>query len=115
MYGDTRVLGPFTVIEPRETRIDAQGASVFKSSLAELVAAGHRRILINLGRVSFLDSSGLGAIVSALKRVGPDGQIAVCNLTPAVRQLFELTRLNRVIRVFDSEDRVLAEADAASA
>jgi anti-sigma B factor antagonist len=51
--------------------------------------------------VQFIDSSGLGALVSALKRIGRVGHLKVCGLNESLRSMFELTRLNRVIPIAD--------------
>ena len=87
------------VVRPLDTRIDAHVAGAFRTALITQIEAGHRNVIIDLARVTFIDSSGLGAVVSALKRIGRDGDLRVRSLTDGVRTMFELTRLNRVIPV----------------
>lgn len=89
------------VVTPLEKRIDAHVAGAFRGALLDQVDLGKRSLLVNLAHVEFIDSSGLGALVSTLKRIGRDGELTVCSPTDAVRSMFELTRLNRVIPITD--------------
>jgi anti-sigma B factor antagonist len=90
------------IVTPLEKRIDAYLAPAFRAALLNLIDGGHVHLVVNLARVEFIDSSGLGALVSALKRLGRPGELKVCGLSDAVRSMFELTRLNRVIPITDS-------------
>jgi anti-sigma B factor antagonist len=90
------------VVTPLEKRIDAHLAPAFRAALLDLIDGGDVHLVVNLARVEFIDSSGLGALVSALKRIGRPGELKVCGLNEAVRSMFELTRLNRVIPITDS-------------
>jgi anti-sigma B factor antagonist len=91
------------VVLPNEKRLDASVAADFKSKLAELVEQGHVNLVINLSAVDLVDSSGLGVLVSVLKKVGNRGEIKVCNLKEGVRSLFQLTRLDKVFTLYHSE------------
>jgi anti-sigma B factor antagonist len=99
MQLETRFESNLVVLTPLEARVDAHIAPAFRTAIIDRIDQGHRHLLINLERVKFIDSSGLGALVSALKRLGRDGDIKVCSLSPGVRSMFELTRLNRVIAI----------------
>lgn len=90
------------VLTPLEARIDMTAADDFEKSLRAQFAEGHPRILINMERVEFIDSSGLGAFVSAITKSGRAGDITVCGLTGRVRRTFDVTRVNRVIQVSDA-------------
>lgn len=91
------------VVLPKEKRLDAGVAADFKSKLAELVEQGHVNMVVNLTEVDLVDSSGLGVLVSVLKKVGDRGEIKMCNLKEGVRSLFRLTRLDRVFSLYHSE------------
>jgi anti-sigma B factor antagonist len=95
------------VIQPKEKRLDAGIAAGLKSKLAELVEQGHVNMVINLAEVDLVDSSGLGVLVSALKKVGSRGEIKICNLKEGVRSLFELTRLDKVFSLYHSESEAV--------
>jgi anti-sigma B factor antagonist len=58
--------------------------------------------------VRFIDSSGLGAIVSMLKLIGREGDLVLCGVTDPVMSLFKLTRMDRVFQMFPSEHDALA-------
>ena len=95
--------GAVMMLTPLAKRLDAHVAVAFRAALVEQIDNGSRRIVVNLARVEFMDSSGLGALVSVLKHIGRDGEIAVCSPTEAVRSMFELTRLHRVIPIVDMQ------------
>jgi anti-sigma B factor antagonist len=102
MQLDTKYDHPGVVtITPLEARVDAHVAPAFRTALAERIDEGYRHVVVNMEKVEFIDSSGLGALISALKRLGRDGDLSVHSLSPAVRAMFELTRLNRVIPITD--------------
>lgn len=107
MQIETRDAGGVLIVTPLEKRIDASVAAVFRAALVDRIDAGVRQIAVNLHRVDFMDSAGLGALVSALKRIGRDGELKVCEPTTSVRAMLELTRLDRVIPVLDNEQAAL--------
>ena len=91
------------VLKPQERRIDASNAVGFKESLSGHLGDGSPNIVINLDEVRFIDSSGLGVLVSALKEIGSNGEIKLCHLREGVRSIFELTRLDTVFDLHGSE------------
>jgi anti-sigma B factor antagonist len=101
MHFETKQEDGILVVVPLEKRLDAHVAPAFRAQLLERIDEGARHLVIDLAKVEFMDSSGLGALVSALKRLGRDGDLRVSSLTPAVRSMFELTRLNRVIKIVE--------------
>jgi len=96
-----------TVVKPLENRLDASVALSFKEKLLELINEGKTNFVINLEDVNFIDSSGLGAIISGLRHIGVKGDIKLCCLAEQVESLLRLTRLDRVLGVFDSEEACL--------
>lgn len=90
--------------------LDASNAPAFKQQVASLVERTSRLVL-DLGKVEFVDSSGCGAILTCLRQVnGVGGKLAVCGVTRPVRALFELVRMNRVLEVHDSRDAAIKAA-----
>jgi len=96
-----------TVVRALERRIDASISSEFKAKLLETVQEGSRRIVLDISMVEFIDSSGLGAIISGLKAVGEDGQLVVSGSTENVRAMFKLTRMDRIFAIYDSEQEAV--------
>jgi anti-sigma B factor antagonist len=95
--------------------MDLRGALIFGGGVRELRAAlrlveheGCREILLNLAEVSYIDSSGLGVLVSEFARIGNrNGQMKLLNLTNRVVELLLTTRLYTVFEVFDDEEAAI--------
>lgn len=96
-----------TLIELGEMRLTAANAPQFKQALLGQIDEGHMRLVLDLKSVSFIDSTGLGALVGVLKRLGARGDMAVCGLQSATQQMFKLTRMDRVFRIFNTADEAL--------
>ena len=85
--------------------LDSTKASQFREEISNLVTDGADIVLIDLKDVTFIDSSGLGALVSALKTVrSTGGKLCICSINEQVRMLFELTSMDRVFEVFANQD-----------
>ena len=108
MQLDQRKAGDALIVTPLEDRLDARVATDFKERMIELIASGNTIIVLDLSKVEFIDSSGLGAIVSSLKRMGGRGELVVCGLQETTMTLFKLTRMDRVFQVFDSEQQAVS-------
>ncbi|MFN3293602.1 MAG: STAS domain-containing protein [Gemmobacter sp.] len=87
------------VVRVREPRIDAAAAIQFKDRMREVLADPAPRVVLDLGHVDFLDSSGLGAVVAVMKMMGPDRSLELAGLTPTVEKVFRLTRMDRVFTI----------------
>lgn len=103
-FATRSVDGGAVAIRP-EGRLNMVVAPRLRDQLHELVGSGSARIVVDLSSTDFIDSSGLGALVSGLKvarQAGGDLRIAAP--TPQVVTVLELTNLNRVLRVHPSAD-----------
>jgi anti-sigma B factor antagonist len=86
--------------------VDVATAPRLREQIVALVADGERRIVCDLEAVEFLDSTGLGVLVGALKRVRThDGELVLVCTKPSLLKVFEITGLTRV---FDIQDSVAA-------
>lgn len=95
------------VVRPLGTRVDLQVAGEFRNALLQLIDLGHHRLVVDLAHVEFVDSSGLGALVSALKTLKllkGGGDIRLANVQPSVVALLEIIRLHRVFFTYPSVD-----------
>jgi anti-sigma B factor antagonist len=89
-----------SVVDLLAKRLDASMAVSFKESMHELIKSGKSRLVLNMNAVQFVDSSGLGALVSVLKALGPSqGTLSITNLQPGVVGLFKLTRMDKVFSI----------------
>ena len=89
--------------------IDVFTAPLFKQAVVNLVAEGHRHLFLDMREVSFMDSSGFGALLGATKRLRPDGgslNLIGCNRT--VQRMLHLTRLDTILGVFESEEEAMS-------
>lgn len=101
--------GDARLIRIAEDRIDAAAAIAFKDEVIRAARDGPPRIVLDLEAVAFIDSSGLGAIVAVMKRLTPGQQTDLAALSPAVRKVFRLTRMDSVFRLFPTVSDALAE------
>ncbi len=94
--------GSILIVKPVENRIDAVSAGDFKLQMLQFFENGETKIVLDLSGLDFLDSSGLGAIISMRKSAGDKGQVVVCGIHDSVKRLFELTKMDRVFRVYSN-------------
>lgn len=87
------------VVRVGDERIDAAVAIRFKDAMRELTAGRSGRVVLDLGRVLFVDSSGLGAIVAAMKFLAPACRLELAALTPLVAKVFHMTRMDSVFTI----------------
>ena len=97
-----------TVLFIREDRLDANNSEELKVELHRLFEKGIKDLIIDLKDVHFIDSSGLGVLVSGYKNASiKHGSLKLSNLQSQVKSLFELTRLHRVFDIFMTADDAL--------
>jgi anti-sigma B factor antagonist len=101
-------LGNCLVVSLKEKRLDAVIAGNFRDALIAQIDQGQYHLVLDMACVNFLDSSGLGAVVSVLKHVGDDGSLHLCGVTPGVMAVLRLTRMDRVLRCFGSAEAAVA-------
>ncbi|UWR22230.1 STAS domain-containing protein [Sulfitobacter sp. S190] len=100
------------VIAVREDRIDAAVALAFKDRIRELTAGETDPVLLDLTQVGFIDSSGLGAIVAAMKHLAPQRSLMLAGLTPSVERVFRLTRMDSVFEIHTTVEMALSSRAA---
>jgi anti-sigma B factor antagonist len=97
------------LIDVKEERLDAHNSSELKTQMLNLFEEGKNDMIVDLGEVRFVDSSGLGALVSGFKNASArNGNLKLCNLQQQVQSMFELTRLHRVFEIFPDKQQALA-------
>ena len=108
--------GGITVVVPVGARLDAEVAGDLRTTLVRCIERGDRKIILDLPGVDFIDSSGLGALVSALKhlkQLDRGGDIRLANVQPGVRAVLEIIRLHRVFAQFPKVEDAVASFQAA--
>ncbi|WP_417720413.1 STAS domain-containing protein [Salipiger sp.] len=96
------------IIQVGESRIDAAVAIQFKDRVRELVSPEAERVVLDLAAVEFIDSSGLGAIVAAMKAMGEGQRLDLAGLTPIVDKVFRMTRMDTIFVIHESLDAARA-------
>jgi anti-sigma B factor antagonist len=86
----------------------ADVAPGFKHQLIDYITEGNRSIVLDLRAVSFIDSSGLGALVSSLKVIGKEGDLVLSGTGGTVASMFKLTRMDKVFRIFGTTEEAVA-------
>ena len=100
--------GTAVLLQVKEERLDAHNSGELKSQMLKLFEEGKSNLVVDLVAVRFVDSSGLGALVSGFKNASSrNGSLKLSGLQMQVKSMFELTRLHRVFEIFtDSEDAI---------
>jgi anti-sigma B factor antagonist len=95
------------VVIPVE-ELDAGNTAQLKSDVAPLLEQ-NPRIVFDLGKVRFIDSSGLGVFLSCLRKVNArGGDVKLCRLSPQVRTVFQLVRLHRIFDIQETREAAIA-------
>lgn len=95
------------VAEVTESAMAAATSSTIRDHILGTMNPGEP-LIIDLSSIDFLDSSGLGGLVSILKLAGGDEKVAIVTNHPSVRKLFRLTRMDRVFRMMDHRSEIEA-------
>ncbi len=89
--------------------IDLYNAPEIKDIISKLIEEQKYNVIINLEKVSYIDSSGIGALISSLSNLKKyQGGLKIINVYASVRKVFELTKLTSFFEIFDSEEDALA-------
>jgi len=99
-----RQVGDVTVMDANGRITLGEGSSTFRDTIKDLTARGNKKLLLNLGDVSYIDSSGIGEMVSGFTSVtNQGGQLKLLNLNKRVKDLLQITKLYTVFEVFEDE------------
>jgi anti-sigma B factor antagonist len=100
--------GTVVLLTVQEERLDAHNSGDLKAQMLKLFEEGSNDLVIDLQTVRFIDSSGLGALVSGFKNASSrNGSLKLAGLQLQVKSMFELTRLHRVFEIFTDTDEAL--------
>jgi len=96
-----------TVVAPGGD-LDMAAADQMRRTLTDLVGGGRLKLLVDLGLVAYIDSSGMGALVAAMKHArGAGGDLRLCALQDDVRAIFEMTRLIKALTIHGTRAEAL--------
>ena len=97
------------VVMLMEGSMDASAAPEIKQRVLDFIGRGDKNIVLNLSRLRFMDSTGLGAVISILKALGRDGYLGLCCVPESIMDIIRLTRLDRALKIYPTQETALAE------
>ena len=104
LYMTLREDGPVTIVDLSGRIALGEGSALLRKTIRDLVETGQKRILLNLGDVTYIDSSGIGELVSGFTAVrNREGELKLLNLTKKVHDLLQITKLFTVFDVYNDE------------
>lgn len=104
MTTSTRQSGNVTIVDISGRIVLGEESATLRELVSDLLSKGHKRILFNLGDVNYIDSSGLGHLVSAFTSVRKQGgELKLLNLTNKVHDLMQITKLYTIFDILDDE------------
>ncbi len=105
----SRPVGGITVLDLSGKITLGEGSVTLRDAVRDTLATGSTKILLNLGDVNYIDSSGIGEMVSALTAVkNAGGDMKLLNLTKKVKDLLQITKLYTVFDIYDDEASAIA-------
>jgi len=108
LQGTCREVSDVAVVDFSGKITLGEGSSVLRNTIRDLLDRGHRKILLNLADVDYIDSSGIGELVSAYTAVrNASGEMKLLQLTRRVHDILQITRLFTVFDVQSDEDSAL--------
>ena len=100
------------VVSFTQSNLDASSAKAFRDAM-QAVTAANDNVLLDMSALSFIDSSGLGALLSCLRSMNAkNGQLRLFGMTKPVLALFELVRMHRIFLIYNSREEALQDAGA---
>ena len=104
MKASTRQVAGITIVDLSGRITLGEGSVVLRDTIRDVVSQGNKKILLNLGDVTYIDSSGIGELVSAFTSVrNQGGELKLLNLTKKVHDLLQITKLYTVFDIKDDE------------
>jgi anti-sigma B factor antagonist len=104
MKASTRQVSGVTIVDMNGRITLGEGSVILREAVKDLLAKGQKKILLNLGDVTYIDSSGIGELVSAFTSVrNQGGELKLLNLTKKVHDLLQITKLYTVFDIKDDE------------
>ena len=104
-----REVGNIVVLELKGKIMGGPDATTFHGKLHEMVSGGKKKVIVDLGKVDWMSSVGLGMLISALTTMkNNQGELRLANVTKSIESLLTITRLVTIFKTFDSVDEAIA-------
>ncbi len=104
LYATIREVGPITIVDLSGRIALGEGSALLRRTIRELAESGKTQIVLNLGDINYIDSSGIGELVSGFTALrNRSGELKLLNLTKKVNDLLQITKLFTVFDVYTDE------------
>ena len=108
MKVQTRQVDGVTILDLSGQIKLGEGSVTIRDAVRDLLAKGQKKVLLNMGEISYIDSSGVGELVSAFTTVrNAGGEMKLLNLTKRVHDVLQITKLYTVFDIWDDETRAI--------
>ncbi|MBC0855540.1 STAS domain-containing protein [Pantoea stewartii] len=97
------------ILTPAVRRLDASVAAAFKEAVSREIGEDNKALIVDFSKIDFIDSSGLGTLVSLLKLMNGKGEMTLCALNANIQKMFTLTRMDRIFRICPDRSAALAQ------
>jgi len=105
---DVRTVGDTTILTPRGMLLGGKETDELQSKIKELSEAGNKKLLINLGQTTFMNSVSLGVLIAGHSNYAKrQAKLKLCNVDKKIQNIFVVTKLSLVFDVYDSEEEAL--------
>ena len=106
---EMRTIGDIRVLDCSGKITLGEGTMTVRNTVLDILKSGGRKIILNLADVNYIDSSGIGELVSTFTTVtSNNGQLKLLSLTKKIHELLQMTKLLTVFQVYDNESAALA-------
>src|SRR5262245_5162786 len=106
---DVRTSGEVTILTPKGMLLGGKETDELQSKIKELSEAGNRKLLINLGQTTFMNSVSLGVLIAGHSSYAKrDAKMRLCAVDRKIQNIFVVTKLNLVFEVYDTQEEALA-------
>ena len=106
---DVKTAGDVTILTPKGMLLGGKETDELQGKIKELVEAGNKKLLINLGQTTFLNSVSLGVLIGAHSSYAKRGaEMKLCQVDKKIQNIFVVTKLSLVFDVYDTEAQALA-------
>jgi anti-sigma B factor antagonist len=106
---DVRTAGDVTILTPKGMLLGGKETDELQAKIKELAEAGNRKLLINLGQTTFMNSVSLGVLIAGHSNYAKrDAKLKLCAVDKKIQSIFVVTKLSLVFEVFDEEAEAVA-------
>ncbi len=105
---DVRTSGDVTILTPKGMLLGGKETDELQAKIRELAEAGNRKLLINLGNTTFMNSVSLGVLIAGHSNYAKrDARMKLCAVDKKIQNIFVVTKLSLVFEVYDTEEEAL--------